>query len=173
MIARVTSRDVVAAPARLILEGTDGVGKTTIATRIRDQTGATYVHCGPPSTPTWDAEYLSPTLMRPERIVLDRWHIGEWVWPPFFGRESLFGRLGDLVECSDRLADAGFVAWVVTRSPLEIVGALVDRGEERMAVTSIIAQERFVEVAHRLQELSRLPIAVVTSDHLHEVTTWK
>lgn len=159
------------APARLILEGADATGKTTIAKRIAEDTRATYIHAGPPTRETWETEYLAPLMPYRLDLVLDRWHLGELIWPAIFNRPALMAG-SDVVECSDALADMGFVLWVVVRRISEIHTTLVERGEGRESVNAIAGQGAFLDLFPRIQPMTRLPMQIVQSDELMEVTRW-
>lgn len=81
----------------IILEGPDGVGKTTLANRLQDviaQTSARSVvtlRKGPPTRHPLD-EYLTPLLDyvpgHGMHMILDRWHLGEYVYPRLTGRDT-------------------------------------------------------------------------------------
>src|SRR5690606_24805472 len=46
----------------VIIEGTDGVGKTTLAKRLVARAQGVYRHAGPPTSGTWVAEYVAPLI---------------------------------------------------------------------------------------------------------------
>jgi len=82
----------------IILEGPDGVGKTTLAEKLRSlilkvdpRSTVCVLRKGPPTSHPLD-EYLTPLLnYRPNQglhLILDRWHIGEWVYPRLSYRNS-------------------------------------------------------------------------------------
>lgn len=81
----------------IILEGIDGAGKSTLArqlTEVLARSGTvTNIHRGPPTQHPLD-EYLTPLLdYRPgtgQHWILDRWHVGERVYPQLRGRETQF-----------------------------------------------------------------------------------
>lgn len=83
----------------ILLEGVDGSGKSTLAQTIADQLAVAFPmdkvelwHAGPPKgehpldlyeKPLWD--YVPGTG---RHIICDRWHLGEWIYPEVFDRES-------------------------------------------------------------------------------------
>ena len=83
----------------IILEGPDGVGKTTLANTLHDlilelvprSSSVTIMRKGPPTRHPLD-EYLTPLLdYRPNsgmHLILDRWHLGEYVYPRLSGRST-------------------------------------------------------------------------------------
>lgn len=75
----------------ITLEGLDRTGKSTLAQELVVRTGAKYIHAEKPKHHPLD-EYVRPLeSYQPgagRSIVLDRWDIGEQVWPQMFGRAS-------------------------------------------------------------------------------------
>jgi len=162
-------------PPRLIIEGSDGTGKTTVAKRIAEQIGAHYIHAGAPTAGSIEDEYLAPLLdLGDGPVVIDRWQLGEWIWPDLFERESLYQDWEHLVTTCDNLARLGYTMWVVHRKPLEMAGSLVERGEKPGEIMiSILAQESFMSATTDLQAETILPIHIVESDDLMEVIRWE
>lgn len=125
----------------IIIEGTDGTGKTTYAKSLAEAHGGVYRHAGAPTAETWWEEYLDPLslhLTGPEAgqlLVLDRWHLGEMVWPSLFGRPSLFGQGQEAVdafcELNRELLALGvpIELVVVFRDAAGIRDTLTERGE--------------------------------------------
>ena len=81
----------------IILEGPDGAGKTTFATKLAEQLKAldprgsvTLLHRGPPTSHPLD-EYVVPLLQydaETQHIICDRWHLGETIYPAILGRKT-------------------------------------------------------------------------------------
>jgi len=71
-----------------IIEGADGTGKTTYAQKLSERFNAKYLHAEQPKTRLWSDEYIRPITS--QNMILDRWHLGEVVWPKIYGRQSLF-----------------------------------------------------------------------------------
>lgn len=73
----------------ILLEGPDLAGKTTLSTQL----GAdTVLRSGPPPRDTiWEREYIARLFMAPlgNNVVLDRWHLGELVYPEIVGRKPI------------------------------------------------------------------------------------
>lgn len=69
----------------IVLEGADGVGKTTLAKILADKYGLDICHCTQhdPS----DFNFYKETL-RKENAVWDRHTIGELIYPKLFNREA-------------------------------------------------------------------------------------
>ncbi|MGH7974955.1 MAG: uracil-DNA glycosylase family protein [bacterium] len=66
---------------KLIIEGNDKSGKTTLANAIVDRFGCTYFHFGKP-TKYPATEYAEAALKSPGNIVYDRFYLGELVYGP-------------------------------------------------------------------------------------------
>lgn len=79
----------------IIVEGLDGVGKTTFVQRFLRTCDATVLHSGPPS-PGADPfeEYerrLYPALDQRENVICDRWHWGERAYGPVLRGQDRLG----------------------------------------------------------------------------------
>lgn len=159
----------------LIVEGTDGVGKTEFARWYADRIGATYLHAGPPHSTDPFEEYLD-SLEIGRNYVLDRWHLGEIVWPVLFGRKSLFANGWDTWTALNSALNArGAHLMVVWRENDEIRKTLTERGEDEEAIKrSIFGQSALLDSCRLVDPLQ---VSVVHSDVLHsmatkDVSTW-
>lgn len=148
-----------------IVEGADGTGKTTLARRIADASSARYVHSGAPTRHTWWEEYVAPCLNSTEDLVLDRWHVGERVWPELFRRASLFTTASDYQDCCNALAEVGARLILVIRRDEDIVAELTGRGEADQLPAVLESQRMFLSA---YSETSSLPKSVIDSD-----TAWR
>lgn len=70
----------------VIIEGTDGTGKTTLAKHLVEKLGASYHHSSAETDN--DFTYHMNLLEKSQPQVLDRFQIGELIYPIIFGRES-------------------------------------------------------------------------------------
>lgn len=148
-----------------IVEGADGTGKTTLARRIAETSGAKYLHAGAPTRATWWEEYVAPCVDQQANLVLDRWHVGERVWPELFNRRSLFRSDDDYQSCCYELAKAGARLILVIRRDDAIIAELSRRGEEDQLSTVLQSQRLFLST---YTDTSSLPKTVVDSD-----TAWR
>lgn len=148
----------------VILEGTDGVGKTTFAHRLANRMGAKYVHSGPPTAETWIDEYINPLLSSGRPIVLDRWHLGEIVWPFLWDRPSLFSGIEEFEICCEKLASLGAFLGVIVRDDDGIVETLTERGEDDTIHDTLKAQVLFRLLARLASD--HMPTAVLDSDRI-------
>lgn len=70
---------------RIILEGADGTGKTTLAKILADRYGLDICHCT--QDDPGDFPFYQQTL-RKENVVWDRHTLGELIYPDIFGRQQ-------------------------------------------------------------------------------------
>lgn len=149
-----------------IIEGTDGTGKTTFARRLAEARGAAYWHADKPVHETWHDEYVDPLTRddAPTNLVLDRWHLGEMVWPHLFGRLSLFPSSKSLSHCNRALALLGPMEMlIVVRDEEGIRRTLHERGESDQVDTVLEAQRLYLYLA---DFINYIPTTVVHSDVL-------
>ncbi len=92
---------------RIIFEGADGTGKTTLARAISDAFLLDYEHRGVPAS---SAELLKDITR--DGVVFDRSFIGEFVYPYVFNRSPVISR----VALSSRLIGTGVDTLVVIMS---------------------------------------------------------
>lgn len=152
-------------PLIVAIEGTDGVGKTTIAQRFAEQFNATYVHSGPPTEMTWLDAYVKPiSESHTKHMVLDRWHLGEIVWPFIWGRKSLFDGVNDFEQCCHELRKLNVMLAVVIRDPAGIERTLVERGEGELVEETIKGQMMYELLARSASEY--MMTSVFNSDEL-------
>lgn len=146
--------------ALIILEGPDASGKSTLAKALNKQLtrGTTkVVHSGPPVTSHLLEEYMLPLVDYKPRhdmhIVLDRWHLGEFVYPEIHGRETLITR-ETLAYLELFLMSRGAVLVQVNADPLALRNRRAARGEDTLDITEIHQEMSlfFQAAAH-----SRLP----------------
>lgn len=137
-------------PGRIrIFEGTDGVGKSSLSDVDARVRGADYIHASAPTHDDWFKEYVMPVVDPDKKFTLDRWHLGEMVWPKIFDRDSLFGDdLEEYVECCKSLARLGAELFLIIRPVPHIITELESRGETRDQIRdSCLAQEMFIAAA--------------------------
>lgn len=148
-----------------IIEGVDGVGKTTLAVQIAESRSASLLHAGPPTERDWRAEYLLPLIARPPGdIVLDRWHMGEMVWPAVFDRPSLFEDVEEYRLCCWELSRLGAEVILVIRDEAGIRKTLTERGEEDQ-IDVVLEAQWVYQMTGLLTPY--LPVQIVHSDVLH------
>lgn len=143
-----------------IIEGADATGKTSFANALGARTRRPVLHAGPPTKKTWGEEYIEP-LAQAGPMVLDRWHMGEIIWPFIFGRRSLFKCGRDYRVCCQALALLDAEVIILTREPAGIATTLRSRGEESTLEDVLLAQEFFLEFAALTPHL---PISIQNYD---------
>lgn len=151
-----------------IIEGTDGIGKTSYAKRLAIQNNATYVHAGPPTFSNWSNEYVF-ALNPKSSYVLDRWHVGEMIWPKYFGRESLFPNMYTFNSCNLFLSSLGAKIIIIKRDENEILKTLSERGETKQQIEiSIKAQRDFLDIATKIHSID---VQIIDSNDIYEKET--
>lgn len=155
-----------------IFEGTDATGKTTAAQLLAKRTGVRYLHAAAPSHQTWQAEYvdsLRELAADGTSLVVDRWHLGELVWPTVFGRTSLFKNDAEFKACCQALGELGAELVVVFRDEASIITTLEQRGELDTADGVIAGQRLFLD---KVALVEGMPMSVVSSDALFGGALW-
>lgn len=143
----------------IILEGTDGTGKTTLAKEIARQQDRLILHASKPTHDNWPDEYVEPLAELDQRLVLDRWHLGEYIWPDIMGRKSLFNTHLDLVECNNRLIALGAFTLVLVRSTVDIIVELSSRGESEQDTLNAMAGQSEYSIIARMPGLDNVVVA--------------
>jgi thymidylate kinase len=69
---------------KIILEGCDGTGKTTLGKKLAEKYGLDYVHINRDDPTSFDFYYET---MRKTNVIWDRHFIGEMIYPGIFNRE--------------------------------------------------------------------------------------
>ena len=153
----------------LILEGADGVGKTTAATAFAKHSGRRLIHYGPPAATSWEEEYLLPLAglisQGEDELVMDRSVYGEPVWSDVLNRASLFTPWSFISACNT-FAALGAKVLVIDRDPEAITAELIGRSEtDQHIAQALAARKKYLELADYL--LGRTPVRVISSDLLH------
>lgn len=128
----------------IIVEGQDGVGKTTFVNRLIQHIGQDIMTAGQikvlhAKAPQSDAiyEYTQPLeSYRPklpahsrQHVICDRWHIGELVYPEVFNRPTtMTPQVRNKIELY--LDSLAAVLVFITDTPQNIVERLAERGDD-------------------------------------------
>lgn len=111
---------------KIILEGCDGTGKTTLAKMLADKYGLDICHCT--QADPADYEFYKQTA-RKDNVVWDRHTIGELIYPFVFGRKpKISPENARLVLAYAR--EAGAKIFILTSGNEEIKRRLIARGKE-------------------------------------------
>lgn len=111
---------------KIILEGCDGTGKTTLAKLLADRYGLDICHCT--TKDPADYEFYKQTA-RKENVVWDRHTIGELIYPYVFDRDpQIYTEDARLIIAYARAAGAKI--FILTADDDEIRRRLVARGNE-------------------------------------------
>lgn len=150
---------------KIILEGCDGTGKTTLAKILADKYGLDICHCTQHDAKDYD--FYRQTL-RKDNVVWDRHTIGELIYPKIFGRDhGMSPEDARLVISHSR--EEGVRTFVLTCDPEVIRRRLRDRGTEdyRIIVNSQSIDSLFKHYAREFD----IPIIDTTKMTLDQIFT--
>lgn len=150
---------------RIILEGCDGTGKSTLARLLADKYKLDLCHCT--QSDPGDFEFYKQTA-RKDNVVWDRHTIGELIYPDVFGRKQKLSP-EDARIVIYRARQAGAKIFVLTADMKDIKRRLVDRGTEDWAILSKLEwiDERFRYFA----DMFGVPVIDTTKMTLQEIFT--
>lgn len=111
---------------RIILEGCDGTGKTTLAKILAERYKLDICHCTQRDAADYD--FYSQTL-RKEDIVWDRHTLGELIYPDIFGREQKIG-FYEVKRIMEFAKKEGVKVFVLTTDLPVLKNRLLSRGTE-------------------------------------------
>lgn len=138
-----------------ILEGVDGTGKSSHAAWLAREQNARIIHAGVPTHSHWFDEYIKPIVDAEEEqnLILDRWHMGEMIWPTIFDRPSIFKRPESFKLCNAMIEELGARLILVYRDIDAISTTLMLRGEQDQIENVIKAQSMFLDLADRMDNV--------------------
>lgn len=111
---------------KIILEGCDGTGKTTLAKILADKYGLDICHCTQHDAKDYD--FYRQTL-RKENVVWDRHTLGELIYPKIFERKQYIGT-EDARLVMHYAKEEGVKVFVLTCEPDLLKKRLLSRGTE-------------------------------------------
>lgn len=111
---------------RIILEGCDGTGKTTLAKILAERYKLDICHCTQRDAKDYDFYFQT---LRKEDVIWDRHTLGELVYPNIFGREPQLAccEARDIIEAAKK---DGVKIFVLTTDPSILKQRLLSRGTE-------------------------------------------
>lgn len=111
---------------KIVLEGCDGTGKTTLAKILAEKYGLDICHCTQRDAADYD--FYRQTL-RKEDVIWDRHTIGELIYPKIFGRQQQIGT-EDARLVIHYGKEEGVKFFVLTADMADIKRRLLSRGTE-------------------------------------------
>ena len=132
---------------RIVLEGCDGTGKTTLAKKLADIYNLDICHC----TQYDPSDYLFyQQTLRKENIVWDRHTIGELIYPRIFNREQKTTE-EQALKVVEYGKSIGVRFLVLTTDDNIIKSRLDSRGGENQSILDNInfINSEFVSYAHK------------------------
>lgn len=133
---------------KIIIEGADGTGKTTLAKILAEKYGLDICHC----TQNDPADfYFYRETFRKDNIVWDRHTIGELVYPILFDREAQVTP-SEVNSIIDMAKEAGVIVLVLTCDTATLKKRLEERGREHFTIKQNIGwiNKSFCELAEWL-----------------------
>lgn len=167
------------------IEGVDRTGKSTLASELQDAWQAEVIHAGRPeygSLFEYEDTIAAYDPLEGDHVILDRWHVGEYVWPEIFKRptdmtDPAIRRHVEMFMCS-----RGCVVIYATRDYDELREDLVANDEPLRPAALPLALQRFDEALnyghnrgfvfehdHRLRHLSPDDITFVAAQASEDV----
>lgn len=143
----------------IILEGADGVGKTTVAAGLMNLLGdARLLHASQPKA-DWVTEYVTPLVDyqpnnghgvpgSPSHIVCDRWHWGEVIYGPLYRNASILDEDG-MLYMNAFLNSKGAVIVHMWNTEDTLLQRWSERGED------FLQPEHLAGVLNRYHDLAR------------------
>lgn len=115
---------------KIIIEGCDGVGKTTLAKILADKYGLNICHCT--QYDAADYNFYRQTL-RKENVIWDRHTLGELIYPKIFNRPPQIGQ-EDARLVMHYAKQEGVRVFVLTCDDDVIRKRLLKRGNEHQSI---------------------------------------
>lgn len=156
----------------LIVEGPDGVGKSTLVTAMSQRYGATVYHFGPPNA--WMP--VLPQLLGPvcsswkQPTIFDRFHFGteaygvEFRGAPDMSREEWYA-LEDVVSCRPGIVLLMMPPREFALANLERKAASMNLTEDERKYEDPARWDRVKEGMERAQQYSTLPVFELKLPH--------
>lgn len=150
---------------RIILEGCDGTGKSTLARLLADKYKLDLCHCT--QSDPGDYEFYKQTA-RKDNVVWDRHTIGELIYPDVFGRQQKLSP-EDARLVIYYAKQAGARIFVLTADIAEVRRRLTNRGTEDQRVLDKLEwiDERFKRFAYMFD----IPVIDTTKMTFQEIFT--
>ena len=115
---------------KIILEGCDGTGKTTLAKILAERYGLDVCHCT--QDDPGDYEFYRQTL-RKENVIWDRHTLGELIYPKIFERRQKIG-CEDARLLMHYAREGGAIVLVLTAEFEKILERVTARGNEDVRI---------------------------------------
>lgn len=124
----------------LLIEGPDGVGKSTLALKVSSECGAKFRHYGVPVSSDWMTAWGNDARRdagRYARTVWDRGPFGNLIWPSLLGNGRAVQpyEIGEMTDYLHRYARVRVV--ILMRNGRDVARTVADRAELAASIDSV------------------------------------
>lgn len=148
---------------KIIIEGCDGVGKSSVAEILAERLGLDVVHFTGDDPKNFNFYYQ--TALK-ENVVYDRHTIGELVYPKVFGRKPQI----NMSEAQTVINESGAHFFVLTADLYEICDRILDRGVqtecEKIIDNIEYINAKFVTLAYELKNVILIDTTDLTAEEV-------
>lgn len=118
----------------VIIEGPDCSGKTTLATYLKDHFYLDYRHSSSKTKNDFD---YHKNLLESTNLVLDRFHLGEYIFPALVNREPKMD-FNDLIKLTKIIEEGNNLLVILYSSDIDFLkNRLKTRGDDDFTVSNI------------------------------------
>lgn len=148
---------------KVILEGCDGTGKTTLAKLLAERYGLDICHCTQHDPADYD---FYRQTMRKENVVWDRHTLGELIYPDVFGRTPKLSVL-EGEELMKIAKEEGVKVFILTSDLETIKSRLMSRGSEDQKILNRLDD---IDASFRwLGKMFNIPVIDTSSMTLNDI----
>jgi thymidylate kinase len=150
---------------RIILEGCDGTGKTTLAKKLQEKYGLDYVHVNR-HDPTTHAFYTQ-TLFK-TNVIWDRHFIGEMVYPAVFNRLPSL-RMQQFESLLKQARDLKVVILILTADENQLIKSSKERFEYKEVVKNLLMIDNQFTAIAEIYEIQMINVFEMTFDDIVKI----
>lgn len=145
---------------RIILEGPDASGKSTLAVALSEKLGWPIEHCGPPSDEAFKEYYRLLSL--PSNRIYDRFFHGEMVYGPLLRGKSQITHTE--MFYLETLALPALIIWCT--APAHIIAQRLAQKQQRDEIDTVVLEraEQFVTAYDALAVNCAIPALIYDSN---------
>lgn len=150
---------------KIILEGCDGTGKTTLAKKLQERYGIDYVHINRQDPTSY--EFYSQTLGKTD-IIWDRHFVGEMIYPTVFKRKPNL-RMADFENLLAKAKEQNIVILILTAGEEQLIASSKKRPEYEEVVKNLITiNGQFIAIAD-IYQIPLINVFEMTFDEIVKI----